>query len=448
MQISFTKNIKLNAVQILSVGFALVILAGAVLLSLPISSQSGEPTNFLDSLFTSTTAVCVTGLVTVDTGTHWNYFGKTVIMVLIEVGGLGFMSFATLISLLLGKKITLKERLLMQEALNTFNIQGLVKMVKYVLVFTFSVQALGALLYSTQFIPQFGLSKGIYYSVFHSISAFCNAGIDLMGGFSSLTGYSSNSVVILTTGALIVIGGLGFTVWSEIYNYKGLKKLTLHSRVVILVTTILIIGGAVLMFLLEFNNPGTMKSMGLKDKLINSLFASITPRTAGFNSISTSDMTMAGRFLTTVLMFIGGSPGSTAGGLKTSTLGILILTIVSTIKGREDTEIFGKRLSKDTVYRAFSLFSIAIGLVLTVTMILSITEQGVPFEYLLYETTSAFGTVGLTLGLTPKLSAIGKLIIILTMYCGRVGPLTVALALTNRKSKSGYKYPEDKILVG
>lgn len=448
MQISFTKNIKLNAVQILSVGFALVILTGAILLSLPISSQSGEPTNFLDSLFTSTTAVCVTGLVTVDTGTHWNYFGKTVIMVLIEVGGLGFMSFATLISLVLGKKITLKERLLMQEALNTFNIQGLVKMVKYVLVFTFSVQALGALLYSTQFIPQFGFSKGIYYSIFHSISAFCNAGIDLMGSFSSLTGYSSNSVVILTTGALIVIGGLGFTVWSEIYNYKGLKKLTLHSRVVILVTTILIIGGAVLMFLFEFNNPGTMKSMGLKDKLINSLFAAITPRTAGFNSISTSDMTMAGRFLTTVLMFIGGSPGSTAGGLKTSTLGILILTIVSTIKGREDTEIFGKRLSKDTVYRAFSLFSIAIGLVLTVTMILSITEQGVPFEYLLYETTSAFGTVGLTLGLTPKLGAIGKLIIILTMYCGRVGPLTVAIALTNRKSKSGYKYPEDKILVG
>ncbi|GIM28688.1 potassium uptake protein, TrkH family [Clostridium polyendosporum] len=448
MQINFTKNIKLNAVQILSIGFALVILIGAVLLSLPISSQSGEFTNFLDSLFTSTTSVCVTGLVTVDTGTHWNYFGKTVIMILIQVGGLGFMAFATLIALLLGKKITLKERLLMQEALNTFNIQGLVKMVKYVLVFTFSVQFLGALLYSTQFIPQFGIGKGIYYSIFHSISAFCNAGIDLMGDFSSITAYSNNSVVILTTGALIVIGGLGFTVWSEIYNYKGLRKLTLHSKVVILVTGILIISGAVLMFLFEFNNPDTMKSMGLKDKLINSLFASITPRTAGFNSISTTDMTMAGRFLTIVLMFIGGSPGSTAGGLKTSTVGILILTIVSTIKGREDTEIFGKRLSKDTVYRAFSLFTIAIGLVLIVTMILSITEPGATFEYLLYETISAFGTVGLSLGLTTNLSAIGKVIIILTMYCGRVGPLTIALALANRKKKSGYKYPEDKILIG
>ncbi|GFZ30532.1 potassium uptake protein, TrkH family [Clostridium zeae] len=417
-------------------------------MSLPISSQDGSATDFIDSLFTSTTAVCVTGLVTLDTGTHWNYFGKTVIMILIQVGGLGFMSFATLIAILIGKKITLKERLVMQEAMNTFGIQGLVKMVRYILIFTFSVEGLGALLYSTQFIPEFGWLKGIYYSIFHSVSAFCNAGVDLLGDFRSLTIYYNNSVIILTTAALIIIGGLGFTVWMEIYNFKGIKKLSFHSKMVILITTVLVFGGALLMFLFEFNNPGTMRSMNLKDKLVNSFFASVTPRTAGFKSIYTANMTPAGKLLTIILMFIGGSSGSTAGGIKTTTFGILIFTLISTIKGREDTEVFKKRVSKETVYKSFAIFSIALALVLSVTMVLSITEVSAPFESLLYEATSAFGTVGLTLGLTPKLSLIGKMLIILTMYLGRVGPLTVAVAITKVKKKQNYKYPEDKILVG
>ncbi|WP_032121567.1 TrkH family potassium uptake protein [Clostridium amazonitimonense] len=448
MQIKFFKKVKLNAVQILALGFAIVIFTGAILLTLPVASSDGTSTNFLDSLFTSTSAVCVTGLITVDTGTHWSYFGKTVIMLLIEIGGLGFMSFATLIALLIGKKITLKERLLMQEALNASNIQGLVKLVKYVLVFTFSVQFAGALLLSTQFIPDFGLAKGIYYSVFHSISAFCNAGFDLIGNFSSLTGYADNSVIILTIGSLIVIGGLGFAVWSELYNYKASKKLSLHTKVVVSMTIFLIVVGTVLMFAFEFRNPGTMKDMSFKGKFLSSVFASVSPRTAGFNSVSTSDMTTASKFLTIILMFIGGSPGSTAGGIKTSTAGILLMTVVSVIKGRGDTEVFKRRISKDIVYRAFAVTTIGLAIVVGVTMILSITEVGASFEYLLYEVTSAFATVGLTLGLTTKLSAIGKILIILTMYCGRVGPMTVALALTNKKSNNAIKYPEEKIMVG
>ena len=448
-RLKFNKN-KLNGVQILVLGFLALIFIGGIILTLPISSKSGEATNFLDALFTSTSAVCVTGLVTIDTGTYWSVFGQTVIILLIEIGGLGFMSFTVFFAILLGKKITLRERLVMQEAMNTFSIQGLVKMVKYVIGFTFAVQFFGALLMSTQFIPQFGIIKGIFYSLFHSISAFCNAGFDLFGNFSSLTGYYDNPVIILTISAIIIIGGLGFTVWLEIYNYnyKGIRKLSVHSKIVILITAILVIGGTIFMFLLEFKNPETIANMSFKDKAVNSFFAAVTPRTAGFNSISTDGMTTAGKFLTIILMFIGGSPGSTAGGFKTATFGLVVLAVISVIRGREDTEAFGRRFPKELVYKAFALLIIAVGLVITVTMVLSITEPGESFIDLLYEATSAFATVGLTTGVTQRLSLAGKVIIMLTMYCGRVGPLTVALALARRKKKTGYKYPEGKILIG
>ena len=444
------KNIY-TPVQILALGFAIVIFIGAILLSLPIASQSGKITPFIDCIFTSTSAVCVTGLVTVDTGTYWTYFGKTVIMLLIEIGGLGFMSVATLVFLIVGRRITLKERLVMQEAMNVNSLQGLVKMAKYVLIFTFSVEAVGAVLFSTQFIPQFGVAKGIYYSVFHAVSAFCNAGFDLMGNFNSVIAYANNSVVILTIAALIAIGGLGFYVWVEIYNCKGIKRLSLHSRVVIYTTLVLIFGGAILMFLFEMNNPYTMQGMSIKGKFLSSIFASVSPRTAGFNSIPLDKMTPAGIFLTIILMFIGGSPGSTAGGIKTATAVILFMTVVSMVKGRDDTEIFQKRINKETVYKSFVITILALTLVTAVTMILSITERpGIPFEYFLYEATSAFATVGLTLGLTTKLTFLGKVIIALTMYAGRVGPLTIILALAKSKnSKSGtIKYPEGKILIG
>lgn len=446
MQFSLKRKIKLKGVQILALGFLIAIFIGGIILSLPISSASGEATNFLDAIFTSTSAVCVTGLVTLDTSTYWSTFGQMVIMILIEVGGLGFMTFGVLISLVLGKKITLRERLIMQEAMNTHSIQGLVKMVKYILVFTVSVQVFGAVLLSTQFIPEYGIYKGLFYSLFHSISSFCNAGFDLFG--TSLVNYSSNTTVILVISTLIIIGGLGFTVLLEIYEFRSIKKFSIHSKLVLISTLILILMGTVLMFVFERNNVETIANMNMKDKMLNSFFASVSPRTAGFNSVSTTGMTSVSKFLTIILMFIGGSPGSTAGGLKTVTFAILVLTVISVIRGREDSEIFGRRFSKDVVYKAFTILFIAVSLVIIFTMILLFTEVSASFMDILYEVTSAFGTAGLTLGFTPKLSSIGKVLIILMMYFGRVGPLTVMLALARKHKKTGYKYPEGKILIG
>lgn len=448
MQFKLNKNSKLNPMQILSLGFLIVILIGGLLLSLPISSTSGEKTNFIDALFTSTSAVCVTGLITVDTGTHWNTFGQIVIMCLIEIGGLGFMSFTTLIAILLGKKITLRERLILQNAMNTFNIQGVVKMVKYILIFTISIELIGATIFATQFIPEYGVAKGIFYSIFHSISAFCNAGFDIIGNGVSLVTHNTNVVVILTATILIVVGGLGFAVWIELYTAKRLKRMSLHSKIVLIVTGVLIICGAALMLLFEYNNPNTIGEMTLGNKVLNSLFAAVTPRTAGFNSISTSGMSSPGKFLTMILMFIGGSPGSTAGGIKTTTIGVIVVTVICVIKRREDSEAFAKKISKDLVYKAFTLIFIGSALVIVATFILSFTEAGASFTDILYETISAFGTAGLTLGITPTLSGIGKILIMIMMYIGRVGPLTVVLSLTKEKIKNGIKYPEGKILIG
>lgn len=442
------KKKKLSEVQILAIGFIVVILIGGTILSLPMSSVTGEATNFLDSVFTATSATCVTGLVVVDTGTHWNIFGQTVIMILIEIGGLGFMSFATFITFLMGRKITLKSRLLMQEAMNTFGIQGVVKMMLKVMQFAFVIQFVGLLFLSTQFIPEYGLGKGLFYSLFHSVSTFCNAGFDIFGDFTSYTIYYNNPVILLTVSSLIAVGGLGFTVLLELYNFRRDKKLSLHSKVVLYITGILILGGALCFFIMEYNNPATMHSMSLGDKMVNSIVASISPRTAGINSISTTDMTTSGKFLTVILMFIGGSPGSTAGGVKTSTLGIVLGGIICVIKGREDVELFKKRIPKDLVYKAMAIIGIAMCLVCVVTMFLTVTEPGKDFLALLYETTSAFGTVGLSMGVTPTLSDAGKMIIITLMYLGRVGPLTVALALLSKKPEGNFKYPEGKVLIG
>ncbi len=442
------KKTKFSEVQVLALGFFIVIFIGGTILSLPISSGSGEATNFLDSIFTATSATCVTGLVTVDTGTHWNLLGQTVIMILIEIGGLGFMSFATFISVLIGRRITLKSRLLMQEAMNTFNIQGLVKMLKKVMLFTFIIQFIGALILSTQLIPEFGVARGIYISIFSSISTFCNAGFDLFGNFNSYTAYYDNSIILLTVSALIAIGGLGFIVLLELYNYKSTKKLSLHAKVVLLITTILIVGGTIVMFILEYNNPNTLGNMNIKDKIVNSIVASISPRTAGINSIPIDKMTTTSKFITVILMFIGGSPGSTAGGLKTSTFGIILCTAISVIKGKENADIFGRTIPRGLQLKAVTLLIIGMGLVTTVTMALTIAEPNEAFLDVLYEATSAFGTVGLTTGVTQRLSEPGKIIIIMLMYLGRVGPLTVVMALISRKKGTNYKYPEGKILIG
>ncbi len=442
------KNSKLKGVQVLALGFLCIILLGGLILSLPISSASGESTNLIDSIFTATSAVCVTGLVTLDTGTYWSMFGQTIIMILIEIGGLGFVTFATMGSIVLGRKITLRNRLIIQDAMNTFNIQGVVKMMQYIVIFTFSIQIVGAIIFSTQFIPQFGLFKGMYYSLFHSVSAFCNAGFDIFGNYSSLTGYTSNFVVIMNASLLIIVGGLGFTVWLDLKQYKITKRLSTHTKLVLSVTGILLLGSFILMFIFEYNNVNTMANMSFGDKLLNSFFAAVTPRTAGFNSIAVDGMTIGSLFLTIILMFIGGSPGSTAGGLKTTTIGILVVTVISVIRGREDAEVFKKRIPKEQVYKAFTLILLAGILVISVTMILSYTEVGATFIELLFETVSALGTAGLSMGITGSLSDIGKVLIMIMMYLGRVGALTVILSLMRNKNNIAVKYPEGKILIG
>lgn len=444
----YSKITQLNGIQILIVGMIIINIVGAAILSSPISSKSGESTNFLDALFTSASAVCVNGLVINDTGTYWSTFGQIILIILSEIGGLGIMSFTIFISILLGKKITLKERLTFQSSMNTFNIQGLVKMIKYIMYVSFSVQFFGILLLSTQFVTEFGFKKGMFYSLFHSVSAFCNVGMDLFGDFNSLTQYYSNPVVIITISVLVIIGGLGFSVLIELHNYREIKKISVHTKMVIFISSILIIVGAIFIFILEYNNPKTLGNMNTFDKILNSIFSSITPRTAGFTTIATEEMTKGSKLITIILMFIGGSPGSTAGGLKTSTFGIIIFTIISVIRGREDTEAFGRKFSKEIVYKSFSLLIIGITLVICATMILLTTEYGETFMSILYESTSAIGTAGLSVGVTQKLSRIGKIIIIIMMYIGRIGPLTLVLALTNNKKKTGIRYPEAKILIG
>ena len=439
---------RLYPVQILCIGFAVLIFIGAILLSLPISSAKGTETSLVDAFFTSTSAVCVTGLVTLDTGTYWSYFGKTVIIVLIQIGGLGFMAFATLLSLILGKKITLRERLVMRESMVTFRLQGIVRLARYILIFTFTAEFIGAALLATQFIPRLGFLKGLYYSIWHSISAFCNAGFDIIGYGKSVTGYNQNLVILVTLSILIVVGGLGFIVWWELFQYRDIKRISTHSKVVLFVTAVLIFLGALLILVFEYNNPETLKNLPFVHKISNSFFSAITPRTAGFNSISTSGMTTAGIILTMILMFIGGSPGSTAGGIKTTTIGVMIMTVVSVIKGKEDTEIFKRKIPKSTVYKSLAVNIIAFMMLSIVVIILSVTEIRAGFREILYEATSALGTVGLTLGITSELSSVSKVVLMITMYCGRVGLLTVVTALYARKNVSGVKYPEDKIVVG
>lgn len=442
------KRYKLNGIQIIILGIIAINIIGAIILTLPVSSKSCEGTNFLDALFTSASAVCVNGLVINDTGTYWSTFGQIVLIILSEIGGLGIMSFTIFIAILLGKKITLKDRLTLQSSMNTFSIQGLVKMIKYIMYVAFSVQFFGILLLSTQFVPEFGIKKGMFYSLFHSVSAFCNVGMDLFGDFKSLTEYYNNPIIIITISILVIIGGLGFTVLIELYNYREIKNISVHTKMVLFISTILIILGALFIFILEYNNPKTLGDMSIFNKILNSIFASITPRTAGFNTISTEGMTKAGKIVTIMLMFIGGSPGSTAGGLKTSTFGIIIFTIISVIRGRDDTEAFGRRFSKEVVYKSFSLLIIGIMLVIAATMLLSITEYDETFISILYEATSAIGTAGLSTGVTQRLSGIGKVIIIIMMYIGRIGPFTLAFALTNNKKKTGIRYPEGRILIG
>lgn len=445
----FIIKIKLTPTQVLALGFATIILIGTLLLMLPVATKSGERTDFLTALFTATSATCVTGLVVVDTKTYWSVFGQIVIMLLIQVGGLGIMTMSTLFALILGRKITFKERLVMQEAFNTNSLGGIVKFAKYILMVSFLFESIGAIILTLRFLPQMGLKKAVYYGLFHSISAFNNAGFDLMGNFRSLTGYVSDWVVNLVVMGLIIFGGLGFYVLLDIYEHRHFNKFTLHSKIVITITLLLIAIGTLLIFLFEYNNPKTLGPLDFPTKILAALFQAVTPRTAGFNTLSLSDMTVASKFLTIILMFIGASPAGTGGGIKTTTFAVILYTVLSVIQGEEETVLYKRTISRNIVYKAVAISFISVFIIFSVTMVLSITETS-NFLTVLYETTSAFGTVGLSLGLTPELSTVGKIIIIFTMYTGRVGPLTLALALAKRqrRPKPIIKYAEEKIMVG
>ncbi|GLI05842.1 K+ transporter Trk [Paenibacillus tyrfis] len=451
MMKSIAKKIELTPPQILVIGFAAIILLGATLLSLPISSASGQPTLFIDALFTATSATCVTGLVVVDTGSHYSMFGQIVIISLIQVGGLGFMTMATLFAFVLRKRISLKERLILQEAMNQGSMEGIVRLIRRVIVYSLTIEFVAAVIFSIRWSFDLGIAKGIYFGIFHAISFFNNAGFDLFGSvvapFTSLTTYADDWIVNIVSMGLIILGGIGFVVISDVVDYRKHKRLSLHSKVVLSATGLLIVVGAIVFFIFEFTNQKTLGSLNWSGKILASFFQSVSPRTAGANTVDIGAMRQASQFFTIILMFIGASPGSTGGGIKTTTFTTLIGAMIAMIRGKEDIVLFHYRLGKDRILKAITLTMIALFLVIFVTMLLTTTENQ-SFLKLLFEVTSAFGTVGLTMGVTPDLSFFGKIMISLTMFAGRLGPLTLAYALGPKAEKELYRYPEGKITIG
>lgn len=442
---------RLSAVQVLALGFIVLIFIGGALLSLPLFSRSGNATPFIDALFTSVSAVCVTGLTTVNTALHWNAYGQLIIMILIEIGGLGFMTMPVLLYFILRKKITLSTRILLREALNLDDMSGAFRLMIYVVKLAAIIQIVGAILLSIQFVPEFGWRKGLFFGLFHSISSFCNAGFDLLG--DSLTPYQTNPFVLLVIGGLIISGGLGFIVWQDLLQLKKKRRFSLHTKIALITTFSLLVGGFILFFITEHNASDLTAGTNFFDRLANTFFMSVTPRTAGYYSIDYMQMTNAGLITTIFLMYVGGTPGSTAGGLKTTTFAVLVIQIVSIFKGRTRAEFQGRTIRNSTVFRALTLFFITLTLCVFSIMLLTITEnipESSGIEYVAFEVFSAFGTVGLTMGLTPELSVLGKVIIMLLMYIGRVGIYTVGFSLLTRgqKQQAKYKYPDESVMIG
>ncbi|MEG0770714.1 MAG: TrkH family potassium uptake protein [Clostridia bacterium] len=449
------KKTVLSPAQVILFGFIGVILVGAMLLMLPISSRTGDVTSPLTAFFTATSATCVTGLIVVDTFTHWSGFGQVIILLLIQIGGLGIMTIASLLSFFLRRNISFKERMLMSQSLSLLDMAGVVRITKHAIIATLTIEAAGALILSARFIKDFGILGGIAKGIFHSVSAFCNAGFDLMGQiepFIGITPYVSDITVTVTIGLLIIIGGLGFFVWEDIYRMLTKKtKLTLYTKLVLVMTGALVVVGAILIFIFEHNNPATLGGLDTKGQVLGSFFQSVTPRTAGYNTISQAGMTSDSKFITVLLMFIGGSSGSTAGGIKTVTFGLLIIAIWQVSKGRRQIVIRGKSISNENILRATAIAGIALFLTVSAAMIISIAEGGaVSFSEAIFETFSAFGTVGLTLGITPELSVISKLVLATLMIMGRVGILTVTYSIVLKfdKTQNKINYPEGKVLIG
>lgn len=436
-----------NPARLFVLGFGLLILIGSALLSLPIATQTGERLPYIDALFTATSAVAVTGLVVVDTGTTYSLFGQIVIMLLIQVGGLGFMTMATLFSLILGRKITFSERVIIQESLNHSTLEGIVKMVQRVLLYTFIIEGTGALLLFLRWWPSLGWERALFYGIFHAISSFNNAGFDVLGHFQSFTAYVSDPYMNLVIMALVILGGLGFFVLSELVHFRGKRRLSLHTKVVLTTSGLLILLGALLLFIFEYTNPKTLGPLDWAGKVLGPLFQSVVARTQGMNTLPIGDLRQASILILIFLMFVGASPGSTGGGVKTTTFAALFGAVLAMIKGKRDVVYFRERLPERLVYRSLSVVFISFTLVFIVSLLLSITER-TDYLSVLFETTSAFGTVGLSMGLTPHLTGIGKILIAFTMFAGRVGPLTFALALILKRREEHIRYNEGKIMIG
>ena len=435
--------------------FLAAILVGSVLLTLPISSASGQATPFIDALFTATTATCVTGLVVVPTVTAWSLFGQIVILILIQIGGLGIITIMASITVFLHRRMGLTDRLLLQDAFNLNTLSGLEAFVKKVIKGTLIIEGIGACIYMTVFVPQFGL-KGIWISIFTSISAFCNAGIDIIAE-NSLCDYALNPIMNITTCLLIILGGLGYIVWWDLMRVSKLRRtrkspfwrsLTLHSKIVISATAGLILVGGILILLFEYGNPNTIGGLSLLEKIEVALFQSVTTRTAGFATIPQENLSNASAIICLLLMFIGGSPVGTAGGIKTVTFVVLIASAFATIRNQKEVNLFGRTLSKEAVSKAVAVTCMSFTIMFVSTILLSAVTNADALD-ILYETVSATATVGLTRNLTPILNIYGKLIIIATMYLGRVGPISLAVAFNfKREKKNIIKNPTEEISVG
>jgi len=437
----------LHPAKVLILGFLAITIIGSLILSLPISWENGAQVKLTDAVFTATSAVCVTGLSVMDTEKTFSLFGEIVILILIQTGGLGFMTFAVWFAILAGKKIGLKQRLLIQESTRNFSLQGIVKLAKQIIYITLIVELISTLLLAIRFVPQLGGLKGAYYALFHTISGFNNAGFSLF--YDNLSSYVSDPIINLVIMLDIIIGGLGFMVIIDVVNKKhSFHKYNLHSKLVIITTLILIFGGAFIIYFFEWNNAETIQNMNLPTQVLAVLFQSVTTRTAGFNTINIGAMTHASLFFMIILMFIGASPGSTGGGIKTSTIALIFASVRSTIKGENDAVLFERRIDEKMVKEALAVFVIHFLLVSTFAMVLTVTDNDKDFISLLFETVSALGTVGLSTGITGALSTLGKWTIIIAMLFGRLGPLTIAFALANKRVKIQYKYPEEKVIIG
>lgn len=448
-----SKKLSLSTTHIIMLSFVCAVAVGSILLALPVSSATGEPVPYIDALFTAVTSTCVTGLVTVTTAETWSIFGQAVILLLIQTGGLGIITVMSGIMLIINKNLGLNDRVLVQDAFNLNTLSGLSAFVKRVFAGTAVIEGIGALLYMTVFVPEFG-PRGIWISVFNSVSAFCNAGIDIIGN-DSLCSYVTNPIINSVTCALIIMGGIGYIVWWDVIravkNHRGSRPfrfLTLQSKIALVSTAVLILSGAVLIFVFEYGNPSTTGNFNIFEKIQFSLFQSVTTRTAGFATVPQENLTESSALVCLVLMFIGGSPVGTAGGIKTVTFAVLVITALSAIRNKNSTEIFSRSISVRTVRKALSVALMAFGIMAVSTVLLSAVTDADTLD-VLYETVSATATVGLTRNLTCSLDTAGKIIIMLTMYLGRVGPISLAVAFNLRKENlNTVRCPEEEISVG